>query len=64
MEPKEALIALNLIEHVGPVRARLAARTFRRRAQNSSPRPNHELLRVRNIGEETAEAIVNVGKDD
>ena len=48
MDSSEALIALNLIEHVGPVRARSAARTFRRRAQNSrrlqirpAPRPQH-----------------------
>ncbi len=57
MEPKEALIVLNLVEHVGPVRARLLLEHF-----GDAPRilqaSRHELLRVRNIGEETADAIV------
>jgi DNA processing protein len=56
MDSREALIALNLIEHVGPVRARLLLEHF-----GDAPRilaaSKSALLRVRNIGEETAEAI-------
>lgn len=56
MDSREALIALNLIEHVGPVRARLLLEHF-----GDAPRilasSRSALLRVRNIGEETAEAI-------
>jgi DNA processing protein len=56
VEQKEALIALNMIEHVGPVRARLLLEHF-----GDAPKilhaSRHELLRVRNVGEETADAI-------
>jgi DNA processing protein len=56
MDSREALIALNLVEHVGPVRARLLLEHF-----GDAPKilaaSKSELLRVRNIGEETAEAI-------
>ena len=56
MDSREALIALNLIEHVGPVRARLLLEHF-----GDAPKilqaSKSDLLRVRNIGEETAEAI-------
>jgi DNA processing protein len=56
MDQKEALIALNMVEHVGPVRARLLLEHF-----GDAPRilraSRHELLRVRNVGEETADAI-------
>ena len=56
MDSREALIALNLIEHVGPVRARLLLEHF-----GDAPKilaaSKAELLRVRNIGEETAAAI-------
>ena len=56
MEPREALVALNLIEHVGPVRVRQLLEHFGDapailRASKS------QLLQVRGIGEETAEAI-------
>ncbi len=58
MNSREALIALNLIEHVGPVRARLLLEHF-----DDAPKilaaPKSALLRVRNIGDETAEAIAN-----
>ncbi|HTX22283.1 MAG TPA: DNA-processing protein DprA [Candidatus Aquilonibacter sp.] len=58
MDSREALIALNLIEHVGPVRARLLLEHF-----GDAPKilaaSKSALLRVRNIGEETAEAIAN-----
>ena len=56
MDSREALIALNLIEHVGPVRARLLLEHF-----GDAPKilqaSKSELLRVRNIGDETAGAI-------
>ena len=58
MDSREALIALNLIEHVGPVRARLLLEHF-----GDAPKilaaSKSALLRVRNIGDETAEAIAN-----
>jgi DNA processing protein len=58
MDSREALIALNLIEHVGSVRARLLLEHF-----GDAPAilraSKHELLRVRNIGDETAEAIAD-----
>jgi DNA processing protein len=56
MEPKEAFIALNLIEHVGPVRVRQLLDHFGDapavlRASRTA------LLQVRGIGEDTAQAI-------
>jgi len=56
MEPHEALVALNLIEHVGPIRVRQLLEHFGDapailRASRS------QLLQVRGIGEDTAEAI-------
>ena len=56
MDSREALIALNLIEHVGPVRARLLLEHFGDAPQILAA-PKSALLRVRNIGDETAEAI-------
>jgi DNA processing protein len=56
MDPSEALIALNLIEHVGAVRARLLLEHFGE-APKILAAPRSALLRVRNIGDETAEAI-------
>src|SRR5882724_7331120 len=56
MDSREAFIALNMIEHVGPVRARLLIEHF-----GDAPKilaaSRHELQRVRNIGEDTAENI-------
>ena len=56
MDSREAFVALNLIEHVGPVRARLLLDHF-----GDAPKilaaSKSALLRVRNIGDETAEAI-------
>ena len=56
MDSREALIALNLIEGVGPVRARSLLEHF-----GDAPKilaaSKSALLRVRNIGDETAEAI-------
>ena len=62
MEPREALVALNLIEHVGPVRVRQLLEHFGDapailRASRS------QLLQVRGIGEDTAEAIASLGED-
>ena len=56
MEAKEALIGLNMVEHVGPVRVRQLLEFFGDapailRASRS------QLLQVRGIGEETADAI-------
>jgi DNA processing protein len=56
MEPREALVALNLIEHVGPVRVRQLLEHF-----GDAPAilraSKGQLLQVRGIGEDTAEAI-------
>jgi len=56
MDSREALIALNMVEGVGPVRARALLEHF-----GDAPKilaaTKHELLRVRNIGDDTAEKI-------
>jgi DNA processing protein len=58
MDSREALVALNMIEHVGPVRARLLLEHF-----GDAPKilaaSKSALLRARNIGEETADSIFN-----
>jgi DNA processing protein len=58
MDSKEALVALNMVEHVGPVRVRQLLEHF-----GDAPAilraSKAELLRVQGIGEETAEAIAN-----
>jgi DNA processing protein len=56
MDSREALIALNLIEGVGPVRARSLIEHFGGAPEILSA-SRHELLRVRNIGDDTAEKI-------
>jgi len=56
MDSREAFIALNLIEHVGPVRARLLLEHFGDAPKILQASPG-ELRRVRNIGDETAAAI-------
>src|ERR1035437_2941909 len=56
MDSREALIALNLIEGVGPVRARSLIEHFGGAPEILSA-CKHELLRVRNIGDDTAEKI-------
>jgi predicted Rossmann fold nucleotide-binding protein DprA/Smf involved in DNA uptake len=58
MESREALVALNMIEHVGPVRVRQLLEHFGEAPQILSA-SKQQLLRVRGIGEETAESIVN-----
>ncbi len=58
MDPREALVALNMIEHVGPVRVRQLLEYFGD-APSILRAPRQQLLQVRGIGEETAEAIAN-----
>jgi len=58
MDAKEALIALNMVSHVGPVRLRHLLEHF-----GDAPAilgaPQSQLLRVQGIGAECAEAIAN-----
>jgi DNA processing protein len=58
MNSREAFIALNLIEGVGSVRARSLLEHFGD-APTILSAPRSQLLRVRNIGEDTAEKISN-----
>ncbi len=58
MDSREALVALNLIEHVGPVRVRQLLEHFGE-APAILGASKSQLLNVRNIGEETADAIAN-----
>src|SRR3989440_2241193 len=56
MDSREALVALNMVNHVGPIRVRQLLEHFGEASAilNAS---KQQLLRVRGIGEETAEAI-------
>jgi DNA processing protein len=56
MEPREALVALNLIGHVGPVRVRQLLEHFGE-APAILRASRGQLLQVRGIGEECAESI-------
>src|ERR1041385_4961733 len=56
MEPREAFVALNLIDHVGPVRVRQLLEHFADAPAILSA-SRAELLRVHGLGEETAGAI-------
>lgn len=58
MDSREALVALNMIEHVGPVRVRQLLEHFGE-APAILGASKQKLLHVRSIGEETAEAISN-----
>jgi DNA processing protein len=58
MDSREAFVALNMIEHVGPVRARLLLEHFGE-APKVLAASKSQLLRVRNIGEDVATAIAN-----
>jgi DNA processing protein len=58
MESREAFVALNMIEHVGPVRVRQLLEHFGDAPQILSASKS-QLLRVRGIGEETAESIAS-----
>lgn len=58
MDSREALVALNMIEHVGPVRVRQLLEHFGDAAAVLTASKS-QLLQVRGIGEDTAEAIEN-----
>ena len=58
METREALVALNLIEHVGPVRVRQLLEHFGD-APAILQASRSQLLQARGIGEETADAIAH-----
>ncbi|MDB6020288.1 MAG: hypothetical protein JWQ04_145, partial [Pedosphaera sp.] len=58
MDAREALVALNMIEHVGPVRVRQLLEHFGE-APAILGASRQQLRHVRGIGEETAEAIAN-----
>ena len=62
MDSREAYVALNMIDHVGPVRVRQLLQHF------SDPvsilkASKQQLLVVRGIGEDTAEAIAGWEKE-
>jgi DNA processing protein len=56
MEPREAMVALNMSEHVGPVRVRQMLEFFGD-APSILRASRQQLMQVRGIGEEAAEAI-------
>ncbi len=58
MDAREALVALNMIDHVGPVRVRQLLEHFGEAPAILSASKS-QLLQVRGIGPETAEAIAN-----
>ena len=58
MEAREAFIALNLIEHVGPVRVRQLLDAFGD-APSILKASRHQLAQIDGIGAETAEAIAS-----
>ena len=57
MDSREALVALNLVDNVGPVRVRQLLERFGDAAAILRA-SRQELLQVRGIGEETADSIV------
>jgi len=62
MESREALVALNMIEHVGPIRIRQLIEHFGD-APTILRASRQQLLQAKNIGEETADAIANWEKE-
>lgn len=58
MEPKEALVALNMIDHVGPVRLRQLLNHFGD-APSILEASTARLMQVHGIAEETAQAIAS-----
>lgn len=58
MDSREAFIALNMIEGVGPIRVRQLLEHFGEAPKILSA-SKHQLLHVRGIGEETAESILH-----
>ena len=61
MESREALVALNMIEHVGPVRVRQLLEHFGD-APSILRATRQQLRQVRGVGDETADAIANWAK--
>ena len=62
MESREAFVALNMVEHVGPVRVRQLLEHFGD-AGSILRATKSQLLHVRGIGEDTAEAIATWEKN-
>jgi DNA processing protein len=62
MDSREALVALNLIENVGPVRVRQLLEVFGEAPAILSASKS-QLLQVRGIGEDTADGIANWEKN-
>jgi DNA processing protein len=62
MDPKEAFVALNMIEHVGPVRLRKLIEHFGD-APSILGASRQQLQHVQGIGQEVAEAISSWEKD-
>jgi DNA processing protein len=58
MDSREALVALNLIEGVGPVRVRQLLEFFGE-ATTILKASKAQLVQVRGIGDDTAESIAN-----
>jgi DNA processing protein len=58
MNSTEALVALNMVDHVGPVRLRTLLEFFGD-APSVLRASKQQLLQVRSVGEETAEAIAS-----
>jgi DNA processing protein len=58
MDSREALVALNMIEHVGPVRVRQLLQHFGE-APAILGASRHQLLHVHGIGDDTADAIAS-----
>src|SRR5690349_10721894 len=62
MDSREAFVALNMIEHVGPVRVRQLLEHFGD-AVSILKASQQQLLRVRGIGDDTAESIASWEKN-
>lgn len=62
MDTREALVALNMVEHVGPVRLRQLLERFGDPVAVLKA-SRHQLLQVNGIGEDTAEAIAGWEKN-
>ncbi len=62
MDPREALVALNMVDHVGPIRARQLLDHFGDAATTLCA-SKHQLLQVKGIGNDTADSIVSWEKN-
>ena len=62
MDSREAFVALNMVEHVGPVRVRQLLQHFGE-GVSILKASKQQLLRVHGIGEDTAEAIASWEKN-